>query len=72
MKKTRLHACLFGGKTENRRDRVENNSHVSVFPSIPEHDKIYPVFVDVMPPLRACYASYARVVYIGVDMIISK
>ena len=52
-------------------EKLENNSNVSNFPSNPEHDKIYPVIFDVMPPLWACYASYARVVDIGVDMIIS-
>ena len=63
--------CFIGGKPENRWEKVENNSNVYVFPSNPEHDKIYPVFFDVMPPLWACYAIYARIVEIGVDMIIS-
>ena len=49
---------------------MESNSNVSVFPSNPDHDNFYPVFFDVMPPLWVCYASYARVVDIGVDMII--
>ena len=67
--------CAFGGKTEteteNRREKVENNSNVSVFPSNPDHDNFYLSSFDVMPPLWACYASYARVVDIRIDMIIS-
>ena len=49
---------LFGGKTENRHEMVESNSNVSVFPSNPDHDKLYLTFFDVKPPLWACYAMF--------------
>ena len=62
---------LIGGKTESRREMMESNSNVSVFPSNPDHDNCYLLSSDVLPPLWACYAICARVVDIGVDMIIS-
>ena len=49
--------------------KVENNG--KVFPSNPDHGNFYPLSFDIMPPLWACYASYARVVDMGVDLIIS-
>ena len=52
---------VFGGKTENRCEKMESNSNVSAFPSILEHDKIYCVFFDVMPPLLACYTLFCDV-----------
>ena len=67
-------ACQFvGGKTEKRVEKVENYSNISVFPSNPDHDNFYlsTLSFDVMPPLSACYAIYARVVDIVADMIIS-
>ena len=54
--------------SENGNKNVENNNNVSVFPSNPDDDNSYPLSFDVMPPL---WASYARVVDIRVDMIIS-
>ena len=62
---------LFEGKKENRCEKVENNSKVSVFSSNPNHDNFYPLLFDPMPPLWASYAICTRVVDIGVDMIIS-
>ena len=54
-----------------RKVTVESNNNVSVFPSNPEHDKIYLGFLDVMPPLWACYATWAGHVDITQDSIIS-
>ena len=62
---------LFGGKTESRREMIESNSNVSVFPSNPDHENVYLLSFDPMPPLWASYAICARVVDSGVDMIIS-
>ena len=62
---------IFGWKTENQCEKVENNSNVSVFPSNPNRDNFYPLSFDLMPPLWASYAICARVVDVGEDMIIS-
>ena len=37
---------IIGGKTENRREKVENNSNVSISPSIPGQSKTYHAFFD--------------------------
>ena len=52
--------CIFGGKTENRGEKVGNNNNVSLFPSILGQSITYHVLFDVMSPLLACYAQGAH------------
>ena len=58
LRSRRPRGSVIGGKTENRREKVEINSNVSVFPSNPDHDNFYLVSFDPKPPLWASYAMF--------------
>ena len=60
----------FGGETENQCENMESICNVAVSPFFSRPvQKPTVLFFDVMVPLLACYAIWARVM-VGIDRII--